>query len=97
MTQNTGLHEKVRRSWLMAPASQPERAVAAPKSNTDVVLLDLVEFVAEQDKPSAREGLVEIVRQVRESGICRQSHCMERRDEATVAESDVEIPLSRMR
>ena len=52
----------------MAPASQPERAVAAPKSNTDVVLLDLVEFVAEQDKPSAREGLVEIVRQVRESG-----------------------------
>ena len=52
----------------MAPASQPERAVAAPKSNTDVVLLDLVEFVAEQDKPSARDGPVEIVRQVRESG-----------------------------
>ena len=52
----------------MAPASQAERAVAAPKSNTDVVLLDLVEFVAEQDKPSAREGIVETVRQVRESG-----------------------------
>jgi citrate lyase subunit beta/citryl-CoA lyase len=68
MTQNTGLSEKVRRSWLMVPASQPERALATPKSNTDVVLLDLVEFIAEQDKPSAREGLVELVRQVKESG-----------------------------
>jgi citrate lyase subunit beta/citryl-CoA lyase len=52
----------------MVPASEADRAVAAPKSNTDVVLLDLVEFVAEQDKPSAREGLIETVRQVRESG-----------------------------
>ena len=43
--------------------------MAAPQSNTDVVLLDLVEFVAEKDKPSAREGLTETIRQVGESGV----------------------------
>jgi citrate lyase beta subunit len=43
--------------------------VVAPQSNTDVVLLDLVEFVAEKDKPSAREGLTETIRQVGESGV----------------------------
>ena len=69
MTQITGLPERVRRSWLLVPASQAEKAVAAPQSNTDVVLLDLVEFVAEKDKPSAREGLTETIRQVGESGV----------------------------
>ena len=69
MTQITGLPERVRRSWLLVPASQAEKAVAAPQSNTDVVLLDLVEFVAEKDKPSAREGLTETMRQVGESGV----------------------------
>ena len=69
MTQITGLPERVRRSWLLVPASQAEKAVAAPQSNTDVVLLDLVEFVAEKDKPSAREGLAETIRQVGESGV----------------------------
>ena len=53
MTNNNKLPEKVRRSWLMASASQVEKAVAAPQSNVDVVLLDLVEFVAEKDKPAA--------------------------------------------
>ena len=43
--------------------------MVAPQSNTDVVLLDLVEFVAEKDKPSAREGLTETIRQVGESGV----------------------------
>ena len=69
MTQITGLPERVRRSWLLVPASQAEKAVAAPQSNTDVVLLDLVEFVAEKDKPSVREGLAETIRQVGESGV----------------------------
>lgn len=69
MTQITGLPERVRRSWLLVPASQAEKAGAAPQSNTDVVLLDLVEFVAEKDKPSAREGLTETIRQVGESGV----------------------------
>ena len=59
---------KVRRSWLLAPASKQERVLAACQSNADVVLLDLVEFVHEKDKPSARESLGEAVRQVQESG-----------------------------
>ena len=69
MTNNNNLPGTVRRSWLMASASQVDKAVAAPQSNVDVVLLDLVEFVAEKDKPAAREGLTEIVRQVRESSV----------------------------
>ena len=69
MTNKNNPPEKVRRSWLMTPASQVDKAVAAPQSNVDVVLLDLVEFVAEKDKPAAREGLTEIVRQVKESGV----------------------------
>ena len=69
MTNNNDLPEKVRRSWLMASASQVDKAVAAPQSNVDVVLLDLVEFVAEKDKPTAREGLADTVRQIKESGV----------------------------
>jgi len=68
MTNNNDMPEKVRRSWLLSPASQMEKAVAAPQSNTDVVLLDLVEFVAEKDQPAAREGLSETVRRVKEAG-----------------------------
>ena len=68
MTNNTHRPEKIRRSWLLVPASQKVRAVAASQSNPDVVLLDLVEFVPEQGKPSAREGLAEAVQQIRESG-----------------------------
>ena len=69
MTTNADLSNKIRRSWLIVPASQEERALAAGRSNTDVVLLDLVEFVPERDKPATREGLADIVRQVRESGV----------------------------
>ena len=69
MTYNANLPDKIRRSWLLVPASQEERAVAAGQSDADVVLLDLVEFVPEKDKPSAREGLAETVRQVRGSGV----------------------------
>ena len=47
--------DKIRRSWLLVPMSQPERAAAAPQSGADVVVLDLVEFVTESDKPAARE------------------------------------------
>ena len=59
---------KIRRSWLLAPASNEERVGAACRSNADVVVLDLVEFVPEKDKPSAREGLADTVQQLRASG-----------------------------
>ena len=68
MTTNTHRPQKIRRPWLMVPASQRVRAVAASQSNPDVVLLDLVEFVPEQEKPSAREGLAETVQQIRVHG-----------------------------
>ncbi len=48
---------KVRRSWLVTPVSQPERVSAAPSAGADVIVLDLAEFVAESDKPAARESL----------------------------------------
>ena len=68
MTNNSNLPDKIRRSWLLAPASNAERVGAACRSNADVVLLDLVEFVPERDKPSAREGLTHAVGQVRVGG-----------------------------
>ena len=49
--------DKIRRSWLLVPVSQPERLTAAPSAGADVVILDLAEFVAESDKPAAREAV----------------------------------------
>ena len=49
--------DKIRRSWLLVPMSQPERIAAITASGTDVAVLDLVEFVAERDKPAARESV----------------------------------------
>ena len=50
-------YDQIRRSWLLTPVSQPDRIAAASESAADVIILDLVEFVAEQDKPKAREAL----------------------------------------
>ena len=47
--------DQIRRSWLLVPLSQPQRLSTAPSAGADVVVLDLAEFVAEGDKPSARE------------------------------------------
>ena len=47
--------ETIRRSWLLAPMSQDEAVQKAHSSGADVVVLDLVEFVAEADKPTARD------------------------------------------
>ncbi len=52
-------NDKIRRSWLLVPMSQPDRIASAPQSGADVVVLDLVEFVAEADKPAARELVAE--------------------------------------
>jgi len=45
--------KNARRSWLLLPMSKPERIPAA--TGADVVVLDLVELVAERDKHVARE------------------------------------------
>ena len=46
---------KIRRSWLLVPASKADRLAQARQAHADVVVLDLVEFVTEEDKPAARE------------------------------------------
>lgn len=48
---------RVRRSWLLTPVSHPHRVFNAPSAGADVIVLDLAEFVAEPDKPAARETL----------------------------------------
>ena len=45
----------IRRSWLVVPMSKAEQIAQTPGSGADVIVLDLVEFVAEEDKPAARE------------------------------------------
>ena len=61
-------HSKVRRSWLLTPVSQPGRVSAAPSAGADVIVLDLAEFVAETDKPAARESLREILVPAKSTG-----------------------------
>jgi len=46
---------KIRRSWLLVPMSKADRLIQARQAHADVVVLDLVEFVTEEEKPAARE------------------------------------------
>ncbi len=48
------MSKKARRSWLLAPVSTPDLIARAAHSGADVIVLDLVEFVAEADKADAR-------------------------------------------
>lgn len=65
---NMPANDKIRRSWLLLPMSKPERIVAANQAAADVVVLDLVEFVAESDKPAAREVVAENLNAVKAGG-----------------------------
>ena len=49
--------DNIRRSWLLVPVLRPERLLSATSAGADVVILDLAEFVAEADKPAAREAV----------------------------------------
>jgi citrate lyase subunit beta/citryl-CoA lyase len=49
------MSETIRRSWLLVPTSKADQIAKAPQSGADVIVLDLVELVAEQDKYAARE------------------------------------------
>ena len=59
---------KVRRSWLLTPVSNAQRVAQAHLTGADVVVLDLVEFVAERDKPRAREMMPEAIEQAKAGG-----------------------------
>ena len=61
-------NDKIRRSWLLVPMSRPERVSSAHQAGADVVILDLVEFVAEPDKPAAREVVAENLNAVKAGG-----------------------------
>ena len=50
-----GATEVVRRSWLLVPLSDKDLIGEAWKFGADVVTLDLMELVAEKDKPQARQ------------------------------------------
>jgi citrate lyase subunit beta/citryl-CoA lyase len=54
---NTPHKNNARRSWLVVPASKPALVEEAARSAADVVVLDLVELVADKDKPGARESV----------------------------------------
>ena len=61
-------NDKIRRSWLLVPISKPERVASAHQAGADVVILDLVEFVAESDKPAARQVVAESLNAVKAGG-----------------------------
>jgi citrate lyase subunit beta/citryl-CoA lyase len=46
--------ERDRRSWLLVPVSRRQQLEHASKSGADVIVLDLVELVADKDKSAAR-------------------------------------------
>ena len=62
MTQNS------RRSWLIVPASRPAQIAEAASAGADVIVLDLVELVADKDKRAARDGLRAQIETARKSG-----------------------------
>ena len=58
----------VRRSWLFVPLSDATAIEHAWSSGADVILLDLVELVAEVEKPAARERAKQAVESVSRGG-----------------------------
>ena len=62
------MSDRVRRSWLEVPMSQPQRIDSALLAGADVVVLDLVEFVPESGKPAARESVRAALEQVKAGG-----------------------------
>lgn len=56
---------RLRRSWLLVPASKPQDIEQAAKAGADVVVLDLTELVLQKDKPAARQavrGAIDVLR-----------------------------------
>ncbi len=56
------------RSWLVVPLSNPAAVARAAQSGADVVVLDLVEFLTDQQKADARAQVRAAVQQVRAAG-----------------------------
>lgn len=56
------------RSWLVAPANKAAAITQAATSGADVVVLDLVEFVRDEQKPVARDNIRAAIDAVRAGG-----------------------------
>ena len=62
------MSETIRRSWLLVPMSKAEQIAQARESGADVIVLDLVELVAEREKPAARERVQAAIQTARAGG-----------------------------
>lgn len=58
----------VRRSWLLVSVDDTGQVRDASACRADVVVLDVMEFIPERDKPVARQRLPEAIRDVARSG-----------------------------
>jgi citrate lyase subunit beta/citryl-CoA lyase len=57
-----------RRSWLVVPASKPNAIEEAARAVADVVVLDLVELIAERDKSAARNKFRQVLASASSAG-----------------------------
>lgn len=57
------MRKSAHKSWLLVPASKPDLIEQAAKSGADVIVLDLVELLADNDKKTAREGVKTSIKQ----------------------------------
>jgi citrate lyase subunit beta/citryl-CoA lyase len=62
------MQDVVRRSWLVVPVSDAAQLEQAAAAAADVVVLDLMEFVPEAAKPTARERVPETINQMAQGG-----------------------------
>jgi citrate lyase subunit beta / citryl-CoA lyase len=62
------MSESMRRSWLLVPMSKGDQIARAPQSGADVIVLDLAELVAEEDKYAARENVQAAIHTLQEGG-----------------------------
>ena len=62
------MNKKIRRSWLLVPASKADLIAEAARSQADAVVLDLADLVAAADKPAARENFQAAIQSVQAGG-----------------------------
>ena len=63
------MSETMPRSWLLVPMSKPDLIAQAARSGADVIILDLVELVAEKEKHAARENVRTAIHTVKAGGV----------------------------
>lgn len=67
-THRTRTLAALRRTWLFVPGAQPDAHAAALDSSCDVIVADLEEMTAPQDRPMARERIIALLDDARSCG-----------------------------